>query len=63
MKNEISEGFSVLITLESGRINGKGVGKYETFMVPVGEKVEIECKVLEVKLGEFFLKYQSGDRS
>jgi len=63
MKNGISEGFSVLITLESGRINGKGVGKYETFMVPVGEKVEIECKVLEVKLGEFFLKYQSGDRS
>ena len=63
MKNGTSEGFSVLITLEGGRINGKSVGKYETFIVPIGEKVEIECNVLEVKLGEFFLKYQSGDRS
>lgn len=57
MKNGVSEGFSVLIALEDGKINGRDVKKYETFIVPIGKKIKIECNALELKLGDFFLKY------
>ena len=60
MKDGEADGFCILIALKEGKLNGKRVKRFETFLVPKDSKVRIDTNVFCVKLGKFFERWDGS---
>lgn len=54
------EGFCAVVILENGVLDNKRVSPFETFIVPKGEKAELQATALVMRIGKFFEQW--GDK-